>query len=77
MARPDRPHDPAPHYAAAARHEDAARRHEDIAGWWDRQGDVERVSLHREMARYERWGAELERRWAALIERESGEARDK
>jgi hypothetical protein len=65
---------PQGHLEAAARHEQAARSHERIATYWTENGDDERAALQRELADYERVGAELERRWAALVEKRSAAA---
>ena len=46
----------------------AAKNHDRAAKFWDDQRDPERAGLQREMALYERNGAELERRWAELTE---------
>ena len=62
---------PERHLEAAIRHEAAASSHERAANFWDAQGDVERSALQRDLVNHERQGAELERRWAALIERET------
>jgi hypothetical protein len=51
-----------------ARHEKAAANHERSAAFWEGQGDVTRADLQRDLARHEREGAALERRWAKLIE---------
>ena len=59
-----------PHLDAARRHDAAAATHERSAIFWDQQGDVDRAALQRELAQHERHGAELERRWAALVERD-------
>ena len=61
-----------PHLEAARRHEEAAANHERAAIFWEQHGDSARAGLQREFAEYERGGAELERRWAALIERDAG-----
>jgi hypothetical protein len=55
------------HFDAAARHDAAAASHDRSAIYWDGQGDVARATLQRDMADHERRGAELERRWAALV----------
>lgn len=67
-------HSPKGHLEAASRHADAAVSHERSARFWDEQGDAERAAPQRELAGYESRGAELERRWAALIERETAGA---
>ncbi len=59
------------HRRAAARHEEAADNHERAARFWEEQGDSERAGLQHEMAEYERRGADLETRWAALPDPES------
>ena len=56
------------HRDAADRHELAAEQHERAARFWDEQQDPDRAGLQRVMAAYERLGAELERRWAELID---------
>lgn len=66
------PQDAQLHLDAAAAHERAAESHARAARYWDDEGDAERAELQRDMAGYERKGAELERRWAALIVRDSG-----
>lgn len=58
----------APHREAAERHEMAAGNHRRAAAFWDGRGDPDRAQLQREMAQYEQSGAELERRWAKLVE---------
>lgn len=67
-------HSPKGHLEAARRHEEAAGTHERSAKFWDEQGDAKRAALQRELADHERHGAELEGRWAALIERETAGA---
>lgn len=64
-------HDPADHHRAAGRHLEAAENHDRAAAFWRGRGDRDRATLQHEMAEYERHGAELERRWAALVERDS------
>jgi hypothetical protein len=61
------------HLESAERHEAAAKTHEEAAEYWESQGDAERAALQREMMGYELRGAELERRWAAIVERESSQ----
>ena len=46
----------------------AADNHERAAKYWEDKRDPERAELQRDMANYERHGAELERRWADLID---------
>jgi hypothetical protein len=46
----------------------AADNHDRAARYWEGQQDSERAELQREMAKYERHGAELERRWADLVD---------
>jgi hypothetical protein len=58
------------HLRAKLAHEAAAREHERSAAFWEAQGDPERAALQRDLADHERQGAALERRWAALIERD-------
>ena len=60
---------PQGHLKAADRHELAAQSHDRSAAYWAENGDLERAALQRELADYERSGAELERRWAALVAR--------
>ena len=55
------------------RHEVAAKGHARAAKFWDDQRDPERAGLQYEMAEYERQGAELERRWAELIDSDTGQ----
>jgi len=61
---------PQRHLDAADQHDAAALTHERSATFWDQIGDVGRAALQRDLAAHERRGAELERRWAALIERD-------
>jgi hypothetical protein len=56
------------HHQAAERHEMAADNHERAARFWEERGDPDRAILQREMAAFERQGAELERRWARLVD---------
>jgi hypothetical protein len=56
------------HRDAAGRHGAAAEQYERAARFWDEQQDPERAGLQRVLAAYERLGAELERRWAELID---------
>jgi hypothetical protein len=58
------------HREAASRHEAAAKSHERAAKFWEDCGDSDRGRLQHELAEYERGGATLERRWAALVEHE-------
>jgi hypothetical protein len=51
------------------RHDAAAARHDQAAQFWGERGDAERSTLQRELASYERQGADWEWRWVALIER--------
>lgn len=53
-----------PHRTAALRHEQAAANHDRAAVFWDRQGKPKQAGLQRDLAAYERHGAELERQWA-------------
>lgn len=62
------------HLSAAVRHEEAAATHERAAAFWEEQGDGDRAALQKEMAQYERSGADLERRWAALVERDEAQS---
>ena len=62
---------PGHHLNAATRHLEAAESHDRAAGFWEEHGDHDRLALQRDLAEHERRGAELERRWAALIERDS------
>jgi hypothetical protein len=64
------------HLHAAARHLEAAANHDRVAKFWEEQGDDDRAELQRALADHERHGADLERRWAALIKRESSPAED-
>ena len=59
------------HRAAAQRHQEAAENHDRAARFWAEQNDPDRAALQREMAEYEQRGAELELRWAELVERDS------
>jgi hypothetical protein len=56
------------HRRAADRHEAAADNHERAARFWEGQGDSKRAGIQHELAEYERRGAELEYRWADLID---------
>lgn len=58
----------AAHRDAVRRHELVAENHDRAASFWDGQGDLGRAELQREMAAYERLGAELESRWAELVD---------
>ena len=58
------------HLDAADRHDAAAREHERSALFWEAHGEAERAELQHDLAVHERAGATLERRWAALIERD-------
>lgn len=58
----------ADHRDVARRHELAAENHDRVASFWDGQGDPERAEVQREMAKYERLGAELESRRAEPID---------
>ena len=71
MALTPEPHEATPerHEQSARRHDAAAERHADSATFWDKQGDVERAILQRDLAAYEREGAVLQRRWADLLQR--------
>lgn len=62
------------HFEAADRHERAAQTYERAAAYWAGQGDVERAQLRLDFARYERVGAKLERRWAALVDGQTSAA---
>lgn len=46
----------------------AAENHERAARYWEGRHDTARAELQREMAKYERQGAELELRWADLVD---------
>lgn len=46
----------------------AAENHDRAATYWDGRQDAARAELQREMAKYERHGAELELRWADLVD---------
>jgi hypothetical protein len=61
---------PAKHRGAAARHAQAADTHDRAAKFWGEHGDHERAELHRDMAKNERQAAQLEQRWAELIDRD-------
>jgi hypothetical protein len=62
------------HREAARRHEVAAEQHERAARFWDEQRDRERAGLRRVMAAYERLGAELEHRWAELVDPDAADS---
>jgi hypothetical protein len=61
----------AKHREAVDRHELAARNHQRAAAFWEDRGDRERAALQREFGDYERVGAEIERRWAELSEKDA------
>ena len=48
----------------------AAENHDRPARSWDGRGDHERAALQREMADFERKGADLERWWARIVDPE-------
>ena len=50
----------------------AAENHDRTAAFWEKQGDQERSALQREMAEFERHGAELECRWADIVDPKAG-----
>jgi hypothetical protein len=56
----------------ADRHERTAISHERSADFWAARGDDERAALQRELAEHDRRGAQLVRRWAALVDGQAG-----
>lgn len=58
------------HRQAALRHEQAASNHDRSAAFWERHGKHEHAGLQRELAEYARQGAELELRWAKMMDPE-------
>jgi len=56
------------HRQAAVRHEQAAKNHDRSAVFWQDLGKPQQAGIQRELADHERHGAQLERRWAELID---------
>jgi len=46
----------------------AAKSDDRSAVFWDDLGEPEQAGIHRELAEYQRHGAELERQWAELVD---------
>jgi hypothetical protein len=61
------------HRDAAGRHEEAAQSHDRASRFWNDREDQARADLQRELAEHERRGAELELRWAELVDPETAE----
>src|SRR5437764_15035641 len=64
---------PASHRDVALRHELAAQTYDRAARFWDDQGERDRADLQREMAAYEQHGAQLEHRWADLVDEDAAQ----